>query len=109
MLRRELKILKYINKRGKVPESKLREKFPDIDHYYIALTETYIIVDRADFLYNPLVREELNVAKDEKIIHLSIYGIDAIDKNRHDFLMFIVPYGFTTAIAFLSLVVQFLK
>lgn len=124
----ELKILKYIKKRGSVSELELRQKFKsfETDKYYISsLIQTRDLNEEE----SEMRRIQYYSSRDESIpvglqepyeddiesnpyyitYTLSRAGYEYFYQKRHDAWLFWFPYGITTLIAATSVIVQLIN
>ena len=130
MLKKELKLLKYIDKKGRISRNKLLEKFPELENlqHYIG---RYIIIE--DELEIPRREQEekliieshemgMNIAETSQYIENNIQdipsdndkiyysinhdGLEFLQYKKQNLLSFVLPYTITTLIAIASIIVQ---
>lgn len=108
MLKRELKVLKYVKKHPDVTRKVLYEKFPFLKDDYRYVRE-YLMVEGEE----PVIYEGLDTGTtqltDDSTYRLSHEGEQFFKDKSDKFWSFILPYGITTLIALSSVIMQILN
>lgn len=101
MLKRELKVLKYVKKHPGVTRKVLYEKFPFLEYQYAHIQKYLMPDDKSPTLFN----EEGTIKYqffDVSSYRLSHEGEQFFQDKSDKFWSFILPYGITTFIALVS-------
>lgn len=103
MLKRELKVLKYVKKHPDVTRKVLYQKFPLLQDDYCYVRE-YLIPDGEEPVFNNGYDTGEKQLTDDSTYRLSHKGEQFFKDKIDKFWSFILPYGITTFIALVSAV-----
>lgn len=138
MVNRQRKILKYIYKNPDITLSAILREFPDFEKYesaskdYLRTTNRYIDVkkkwedklyleaenngvpyeERQKYIDSHMPLDKVTSVPDEndyKFYSTNLNFQEYLEKRRHETILFWVPYGLTTIIAAVSVILQFLN
>ena len=101
MLKRELKVLKYVKRHPDVTRKVLYEKFPFLKDDYHYVQQHLAAEGEEPIFYNGLETGEYQLT-DNSTYRLSHEGEQFFKDKSDKFWSFILPYGITTFIALIS-------
>lgn len=108
MLKRELKVLKYIRKHPEVTRKTLFYRFPYFPKDYNRL-KVYLSAEKEV----PIIVDGLETGEteltDESTYRLNYQGEQFFEDRSNKFWSFILPYGITTVIAAVSVILEILN
>lgn len=101
MLKREIKVLKYVKKHPDITRKVLYEKFPFLEDDYHYVQKHLVAYGEEPIFYNGLETGEYQLT-DNSTYRLSHEGEQFFKDKSDKFWSFILPYGITTFIALIS-------
>lgn len=101
MLKRELKVLKYVKKHPDVTRKVLYEKFPFLEYNYCYIRK-YLMPDGEEPVFHNGYDTGEKQLTDNSTYRLSHEGEQFFQDKSNKFWSFILPYGITTFIALIS-------
>lgn len=107
MLKRELKVLKYVKKHPDVTRKVLYEKFPFLVDGY-CYVQKYLMPDGEEPVFYEGLDTGTTQLTDNSTYRLSHEGEQFFTDKSDKFWSFILPYGITTAIAIASIIARFI-
>lgn len=108
MLKREIKVLKYVKKHPDATRKVLYQKFPFLEDDYCYVRK-YLMVEGEEPVFYEGLDTGTTQLTDNSTYRLSHEGEQFFKDKSDKFWSFILPYGITTFIALSSVIIQILN